>query len=282
MSQSTPNLKPDFTEVAASLLTESVALQRAAATTNGNVSSIPHSNLTHDTIFSPDLQDVWVNGLWAVSLTLTLSVALFSGLVKQWLNWYLRRITGTPKQIACTRQYRYMGLAAWGVSPIIESLSLVMSASLFLFLIGFILFLQSLDGAQGIRNAVIVLTSCNFLFYIVSGIIPVLKPQCPYKTSVSQSLNHLISIVKTMAIRVLSFVVNSYRQRNILTPIKGIKLNFSRKMPFSNITRSTQIAERKQNNITTRISPFITYTPARGLQLLFGTKDSWASLRSRS
>lgn len=207
MAQSTQNLKADFTEVTASLLTESVALQRAVAT-SGNTNSVPTSNLTHDSAFKPESRDIWLNGLWFVSLAITLSVALVTGLIKQWLNFYISETAGTPKHIACTRQYRYMGLSSWGVSPIIEVLPLLMNTSLFLFLVGLILFLQGFSGTRGIIIAVAVLTSAVFVFYILSGGIPIWRPQCPYKTSLSQIFNYSIGLIKLVAIYVFVFVTS--------------------------------------------------------------------------
>jgi hypothetical protein len=205
LGQSAQNLKPDFTEITASILTEQVGIQRALAT-GGNASAVIPSTLTHDTPFMPATRDIWLNGQWFVSLGLSLAVALISGLIKQWLNSYTSQTVGTPKRIACTRQFRYMGLSAWGVSFIIELLPLLMNTSLFLFLIGLVLFLQGFDGTHGIQIAVIALTSALFLFYLVSGFLPIVYPQCPYKSSLSQVISFSIKLVKSGVIRLLMFV----------------------------------------------------------------------------
>ena len=186
--------------------TESVALLHAIAT-NGNASTIPFAAITYDSPFVPEPRDVWLNGLWFVSLGLTLSVALITGLIKQWLNFYIAETIGSPKQVACTRQFRYMGLSAWGVSLIIELLPLLMNASLFIFLIGLVLFLQGLNGTQEIQVAVVALTSTLFILYVVSGILPIWNPQCPYKSSLSQTINFGVRIVKFIAIRLLMSVL---------------------------------------------------------------------------
>jgi hypothetical protein len=161
-----------------------VRLQRATST-GGNANAVPPSPLTHDTTFAPMKRDIWLNGIWFVSLGLTLSTALITGMIKQWLHFYLADISGTPKDRASIRQFRYAGLSIWGVPPIIEMLPVLMNASLLLFFIGLVLFIQGLSGAEGITAVVILMTCILFLFYLTSSLLPMWKPQCPYKTSLS-------------------------------------------------------------------------------------------------
>ena len=83
VAQSSQKLDPDYAKIAASLLNELVLLQRA--TRAGVTSEIPISQLSFDseTYRSTDL---WVNGLWLTSLTLSLLTALLSVLAKQWIE----------------------------------------------------------------------------------------------------------------------------------------------------------------------------------------------------
>jgi hypothetical protein len=184
VTQTTQSLQPDFNETAASLLTEMVSLQRTAST-GGNASAVPPSPLNRDTTFVPMKRDIWLNGIWFLSLGLTLSTALIAGMVKQWLHFYLTDVAGTPKDRGSIRQFRYAGLSVWGVSPIIEMLPVLMNASLLLFFVGLVLFTQGLTGAEGITAVVIVMTCVLFFFYLASSLLPMWNPQCPYKTSLS-------------------------------------------------------------------------------------------------
>jgi hypothetical protein len=165
-----------------------IKLQRAASV-GGDASAVLSSSLTHDTTFIPMKRDIWLNGIWFVSLGLTLSTALITGMIKQWLHFYLADISGTPKDRASTRQFRYAGLSIWGVPTIIKLLPILMNTSLLLFFIGLALFTQGLTGAEGITAVVIFMTSVLFLFYLVSSLLPIWKPQCPYKTSLSSVFN---------------------------------------------------------------------------------------------
>ncbi|KAK0215719.1 hypothetical protein IW262DRAFT_1277337, partial [Armillaria fumosa] len=75
-------LQVDYAAMSASLLYESVLVQRAIA--NGSsVNSIAPSPLNPTITFVPATTDVWVNGLWFTSLFLSLTTAPVTVLVKQ-------------------------------------------------------------------------------------------------------------------------------------------------------------------------------------------------------
>ncbi|KAK0462457.1 uncharacterized protein EV420DRAFT_1524946 [Desarmillaria tabescens] len=80
--QTSQSLQPDYAAMSASLLYESVLVQRAIA--NGSsVNSITPSPLNPNIAFVPATTDVWVNGLRFTSLFLSLTTALVAVLVKQ-------------------------------------------------------------------------------------------------------------------------------------------------------------------------------------------------------
>ncbi|KAF9069288.1 hypothetical protein BDP27DRAFT_1363418 [Rhodocollybia butyracea] len=80
MAQTSQSLSQDSTQLSASYLSELTMLVRA----NMNSTAILNIPLTSAT-FSPAILDLWVNGLWFTSLVISLSVALFAVLAKQWL-----------------------------------------------------------------------------------------------------------------------------------------------------------------------------------------------------
>ncbi|KAG6907345.1 hypothetical protein DXG01_009267 [Tephrocybe rancida] len=83
VAQTSQALQPDNTQIMVSLLVETNLLLRAAGnvTTLNNVPrSLPPGATTHTTI------DVWVNGLFFSSLSLSLSSALLTVLAKQWIQ----------------------------------------------------------------------------------------------------------------------------------------------------------------------------------------------------
>ncbi|KAK7047079.1 hypothetical protein VNI00_006739 [Paramarasmius palmivorus] len=143
--QTTQSLSPDYTQISASLLQELVAIQRASAL-GQSVATIQKSALSigSETYSSTD---VWVNALWLVSLCFGLSTALIAVLVKQWIQAYMTTISGTPRDRALIRQYRYMGLQRWKVSFIVGTLPILLHLALFIFLAGLVVFLSPLHSA---------------------------------------------------------------------------------------------------------------------------------------
>lgn len=101
---SASSLQPDYNAVTASLLTELVLAQRALNSGN-NVSAVAQSALMYGTSFAPSSSELWLNGLWFVSLALTLVTALVACVARQWLNHYAADVTGcSPKVQAITHQ----------------------------------------------------------------------------------------------------------------------------------------------------------------------------------
>ncbi|KAK0224980.1 hypothetical protein EDD85DRAFT_777702, partial [Armillaria nabsnona] len=141
--QTSQNLQQDYAAISASLLYESVLVQRAIA--NGSpVNAIAPSPLNPTIPFVPATTDVWVNGLWFTSLFLSLTTALVAVLVKQWLHHYVALPSGTPRDRSFTRQFRYAGFQKWHVQVIIGLLPVLMHLALAIFLIGLVIFLQPL------------------------------------------------------------------------------------------------------------------------------------------
>ncbi|KAK0196109.1 hypothetical protein F5146DRAFT_903599, partial [Armillaria mellea] len=143
VSQTYQNLQADYAQVSASLLFEMVLIQRAIA--NGSsLDNIPASSLNPYTQFTPTTPDVWVNGLWFTSLSLSLATALVAVLVKQWLHHYLALPSGTPRERSHVRQYRYGGFQKWHVLVIVGLLPVLMHLALGIFFIGLTVFLVPL------------------------------------------------------------------------------------------------------------------------------------------
>ncbi len=181
--QTSQNLQVDYGQVTATLLFELIDVQRAAA--NGSlVNDVPRSNLTPFSDFRPTISDSVVNGLWFTSLSFSLATALFAVLTKQWIHQYIAMPSGTPRDRCRIRQFRYMGLEKWGVGFIIGLLPLLLSMSLGIFLVGLVLFLVPLQAV--IASIVGTITFVTFAVYLITNLLPVWFPSCPYKTPLSQ------------------------------------------------------------------------------------------------
>ncbi|KAA1470996.1 hypothetical protein DENSPDRAFT_85292 [Dentipellis sp. KUC8613] len=189
--QSSQSLQTDYSQVSAMLLTELVGLQRAAA--NGaSADTVPMAPQNATSGFQAARSDQWVNRLWFISLAFSLATALMAVLVKQWLQYYVSPISGTAKEKAHTRHYRFAGLEKWHVSGIVGCLPILMHIALLLFFIGLIVFLVPLDKVTaGITGF---LTATLYAVYIGTNILPVYAIDCSYKTPVSELMASLIHL----------------------------------------------------------------------------------------
>lgn len=177
MVQSYQNLQIDYPQVSANLLFELVQLQRAVAS-GIPVQSVPSSPINPNSQLSFSVTDSVVNGLWFTSLTLALATALLAVLTKQWLYQYSSLTLGTPRERCRLRQFRFQGLEIWKVALIIDLLPVLMHIALALFLAGLVIFLIPLS--LEIAWTVGVITGMAYVFYVVSVLLPIWNPQCPY------------------------------------------------------------------------------------------------------
>ncbi|KAH8797715.1 hypothetical protein DL96DRAFT_1412878, partial [Flagelloscypha sp. PMI_526] len=140
--QTAQALPTDQSVITNHLLVDIAALLRA----NGNatiLSGLPPSKFGPDTS-TYKTTDIWINGLFFASLSLSLATALLSVLAKQWIRAYTAVISGPAKEIALIRHLRFRGLEKWKMNEIIGALPLVLHASLGLFFAGLFVFVRTL------------------------------------------------------------------------------------------------------------------------------------------
>ncbi|KAF9060626.1 ankyrin repeat-containing domain protein [Rhodocollybia butyracea] len=168
---------PDYSEISAALLMEQVQLLRAAGNTTA-IQNIPAlsrgTNSTRSTA-----TDIWVNGLFLASLSLSLATALLSVLVQQWLQAYTSLPTGNAQERALIRQFRFTGFKKWKVPEIIGTLPLILHASLALFFVGLSLYISQIH--QQLSWIVVVITILVFVIYVGSIFLPPIWIGCPYR-----------------------------------------------------------------------------------------------------
>ncbi|KAF9058935.1 hypothetical protein BDP27DRAFT_1372018 [Rhodocollybia butyracea] len=197
LAQTYQSLSQDYSQLAASYLGEVTMLIRA----NTNSTAISLIPLT-STVFSPSMLNLWVNGLWFVSLTVALSVALFAVLAKQWLRQYMSIITGTPRERAFIRQFRLNGLKKWRVQAIIGMLPALLHLALILFLAGLVIFLIPLNVS--IAYIVGAATISVVVLYLTATFLPLFTVQCAYKTTFTDILYYAFHQPWAIFLRVIS------------------------------------------------------------------------------
>ncbi|KAK0227919.1 hypothetical protein IW262DRAFT_1455102 [Armillaria fumosa] len=226
--QTSQSLQPDYSAMSASLLYESILVQRAIA--NGSpVNSIAPSPLNPTIAFVPATTDVWVNGLWFTSLFLSLTTALVAVLVKQWLHHYVAIPSGTPRDRSFTRQFRYAGFQKWHVQVIIGLLPVLMHLALAMFLVGL--------------EPLFIYTA-----YVVTTILPIFSPQCPYRTP-------LCDLVYVSVCRIVPRVtwsrykefLSSYRQRDFIAMFRYLPRVDARSSQSLTMVESEVVKEMSTN-----------------------------------
>ncbi|KAH9830360.1 uncharacterized protein C8Q71DRAFT_842903 [Rhodofomes roseus] len=183
----------DPTTINSYLLAELIAVQRAAA--NGaslaNVDPSPYG--PGDPTGKPT--DVWVNALWISSLTIAVSSALFAALVKQWLQRYESVISGSQRERVLVRQYRFNGLRKWKVATIIDVLPIFLQVAVFLFLAGLAVFYHPLNA--DLSYLVIAFAGATLLIYTCVNFLPVIYPDCVFKTPISEHLSIVLRYARS-------------------------------------------------------------------------------------
>ncbi|KAF9042786.1 hypothetical protein BDZ89DRAFT_1128398 [Hymenopellis radicata] len=183
--QVSQSLQADYAQMSAVLLHDLIFIQLSLA------DGVSAANITRPSVnpaqaYVADGITVWVNGLWVVSLTASLVVALIAVLAKQWLHHYVAPPSGTPRLRSHIRHFRFMGLERWHVRIIIGVLPIIMHISLTLFLSGLVLYFVPLR--QALAWTVGVITIIVFLLYFVANAMPFFSPQCPYKTLLTEAI----------------------------------------------------------------------------------------------
>ena len=168
--------------------------------------------------FDPPLWAVRVNQLWFSSLICSLSTASFSMLVKQWLREYLLDESTIPQARLRARRYRRPALLRWRVLTIAGALPLILQISFGLFFLGLCFFTSAVNNQ--LSNTTTALVSAWALLVVMTILLPLFSPRCPYKIPL---LKPAIDLGRKWLLRppykVLVSVINNLLNRT--TPIKG-------------------------------------------------------------
>ncbi|KZO99230.1 hypothetical protein CALVIDRAFT_596320 [Calocera viscosa TUFC12733] len=130
--------------------------------------------------FSPPPWAVTVNCLWFTALFISLLTAVLAMLLKEWLSAYTDGVALVPLERVKQRQMRYDGLDKWRVPAIVSFLPLAIHIAVFLFLTGLVLFAWSVSVVLSTLMTILLLI--GFGLYTVSAVLPLILPECPYKS----------------------------------------------------------------------------------------------------
>ncbi|KAK0239835.1 hypothetical protein EDD85DRAFT_1021202 [Armillaria nabsnona] len=214
LAQTSQSLQADYSEMSANLLFEMINIQRAIA--NGtSLDNVAPSSLSPNIPFIASASSVWVNSLWFTSLALSLTTALMSVLVKQWLHHYIALPSGTPRERSLLRQFRFAGLQKWRVLFIIGLLPVLMHIALAIFFIGVVIFLGPLRESIAWVVGTFTVIACTA--YLMAHILPLIFPQCPYRTSLCDLLHISYGYVMEYAVHSLRHCLRRSRMDVYIT-----------------------------------------------------------------
>lgn len=191
-----PSLDTDHTEVNINVLVEVALLLRA-----GNNATARAAVAVAEKTTGPSSNEVWAIGIWLTSLVLAISAGLLAVLAKQWLRHYGSVKTGTARERAFIRHYRWEGFDKWKVAQIIGFLPVVLHLSVLLFLAGLVVWLYPLHAT--IARIALALGGTITTLYIVTTSLPAFVPQCPYRTQIPFLLQQLRRVLALVAFFIL-------------------------------------------------------------------------------
>jgi hypothetical protein len=159
--------------------------QELSTQPNGSQASIPSSLSNPIEPYTPPTSGVWVNGLWFMSLVISLTCALLATLLQQWARRYLRVAYPryNPHKRARIRAYYKHGVEKLHIPQTIELLPALLHISLFLFFAGLSVFLFGVD-----RTIFKVVTSWIVLCVILYAwltFLPIVHKDSPYSAPLS-------------------------------------------------------------------------------------------------
>lgn len=189
--QSDPQQSSADLLLSATSILQTIALNQIS---NGNYTIPPAAPENSDEQFVPSAGALWINGMWFISLAISLGTAMAAMYIKQWLQYYqLHLSTGTADDYVHRRQYRYNYLLVWRVPGIISALPLCMNLSVVLFLLGLVVFLWEIS--QTIAIAFLAFIAALLLIYLATLILPLVVSTCPYRTSLSVTLEQTLHYI---------------------------------------------------------------------------------------
>ncbi|KAH9983037.1 hypothetical protein BJV74DRAFT_718542, partial [Russula compacta] len=150
------------------------------ANANGSYVPIPSTIPDPSAPFSPPTYAIWVNSLWFLSLTMSLTCALLATLLQQWARRYVR-ITQprfSPHKRARIRAFFSEGVDKLHLPWAVEALPTLLHLSLFLFFAGLLIFLFNVH--QTVFSAVAWWIGLCVAIYACITFMPIFRHDSPY------------------------------------------------------------------------------------------------------
>jgi Family of unknown function (DUF6535) len=169
--------------------------QELSTQPNGSKPSILSSLSDPNETYTPPTSAVWVNGLWSMSLVISLTCAILATLVQRWAHRYLMvaypRSSYYSHKKARIRAFYRRGVEKLHIPWAIEVLPALLHLSLFLYFAGLSLFIFGLHPTiSKIVTAWIVI--CVTLYACVT-FLPIIRKDSPYSSPFSASVSFCLA-----------------------------------------------------------------------------------------
>ncbi|KAI0246407.1 hypothetical protein BJV78DRAFT_151798 [Lactifluus subvellereus] len=246
------DLKPSAQDTSAFYLQKIYELQVLVNSgSNAPRTSIP-STPAQPKPFSPPKYAIWVNSLWFLSLTISLTCAMLATLLQQWARRYLR-ITQPPRYSphdrARIRAFYADGVDKLHLSWAVGALPTMIHLSLFLFFAGLLIYLFNVN--HPVFFAVVWWVGISGLAYLVITFMPTFQLYSPYYTPLTSIVGLLLHMervaektVRNMASRIdgsiLKWIIHTLVEDRELAQffesIPGFCSSSMLKHPFQSLT----------------------------------------------
>ncbi|KAI0000054.1 hypothetical protein BJV77DRAFT_939703 [Russula vinacea] len=177
--------------------------QQLSTQPNGSQVPIPSSLSNPTEPYTPPRSGVWVNGLWFLSLVISLTCALLATLVQQWARRYLRVAYPrySPRKKARIRAFYRQGVENLHIPWTMEAVPVLLHISLFLFFAGLSVFLFGVHPA--IFKVVTAWIALCVILYAWLTSLPIIHKDSPYSTPLSASVSFCLTGIRYLFFRLI-------------------------------------------------------------------------------
>ena len=157
--------------------------------------ALNNSSSTQSPILYPSTgyfsSNTWTQALAYTSLASSLLAAFGAVMGKQWLFYYKtnRYDHGSLEDRCKRRHHKFQKLQTWHFEHVLQSFTILLQISLFLFAVSLAAALWKQQ--QAISILLIVMTALGVLCHVVTILAAVISPDCPFQTPFSQIINYL-------------------------------------------------------------------------------------------
>ena len=160
--------------------------------------------------FIPPNYAVWVNGLWFLSLVISIICALLATLLQQWARRYLKvtQPRYSPHKRARIRAFFAEGVDKFLLPWAVEALPTMLHLSLFLFFAGLAVFLWNVNLTI-FKLVLSWIGLCTALYGCIT-FIPIFRHDSPYHTPLSLPVWHFVMGIPLLTFRALEWITWSF------------------------------------------------------------------------